>query len=103
MIFLTNIKYLRVLLVQKDYYIGIKILECSKVIKNYAKLSLSWKKGFDSGIVIPKNAIQSTEYREVFISNRCDKKISHIKKRTKSDWIRKQPCKLSWSYATMGC
>ena len=44
-----------------------------------AKLPLSWKKSFESGIIIPKKLRYCTNCRENIICDNCDKKINQIK------------------------
>ena len=56
--------------------------EMLKVYKMYAKLPESWKKGSDSGIVIPKEAIYCTDCKKVSSCSGCDKKINQLKKCT---------------------
>ena len=44
-----------------------------------ARLLLSWKKSFESGIIIPKKLRYCTECHENIICDDCDKKINQIK------------------------
>ena len=47
--------------------------------KVHAKLTLSWKKLFDSGIVTPKSANYCTECEKDPIWSECDEKINQMK------------------------
>ena len=44
-----------------------------------AKLPLSWKRSFESGIIIPKKLRYCTECHENINCDDCDKKINQIK------------------------
>ena len=44
-----------------------------------AKLPLSWKKSFESGIIIPKKLRYCTNCKENKICNECDRRINQIK------------------------
>ena len=45
----------------------------------HAKLLLSWKRSFESGIIIPKKLRYCTQCKENLICDDCDKKINQIK------------------------
>ena len=47
--------------------------------KIYAKRQLSWKKGFDCGVVFPERVRSCTNCKKASICSGCDKKINQIK------------------------